>query len=330
MSTDEYPLSIRFEGPGLKTDGLPISELGEALIAVQRLVYKAYLVSTKKDTVHISLSNMERQKYALQIATRKHGSEFVLMNWLSNTIHDPIAQDLIKEMMILLIGATGSYMKKDLKIRLKRLNEKPNSKARSVDELAVRMYPEIQELVSHIGTAMAEEKPRFVKKGKRVKKIQTPRVTSFSISIAGSKRPIVFDQKVRNYVKKMENLTVYGDVKTIYGMVDKALLHRGTCLEALFGDKRFWVKVCIQEDESQKEQEGKKGNTSRKDKIFRRVLRHLAQPNSLNQFKFVGRPIYRFGRTAGWFNEFEAVNITAVKPKTQKKKLSSAKKKKGP
>jgi hypothetical protein len=313
MSTEEYPLSLRFEGPGLQTDGMPIGELGEALIAAQRLVYKAYLVSTRKDVVHTVLSDMERQRYALQIATREHGSEFVLLNWLSSTVQDAAVQGLIKDMLVLLGGAAVSYLRGDLKSRLKRLNEKPNSRARGVDELAVRMYPEIQELVSHIGTALPGEKTTVVKKRGGVKHIPTPRISSLSISIAGANQPIVFDEKVKNYVRNIENATVYGETKKIYGMIDKALIRQGNCIEALFGEKRFWVKVRIREDEPQETQGSTKRKKSRKDKIFRRVLRHLSQPDSSNKFRFVGRPIYRFGRSAGWFNEFEAENIVPIK-----------------
>jgi hypothetical protein len=318
MSTRKYPLSIRFEGPGLKTDGLPIGELGEAMIAVQRLVYKAYLIQNKRDFVHTSITEIERQKYALQIADRKHGSEHVMFTWLAETLQNPIIQQQIASMLVLLGGAALKYVERVVKITLDDMTvgpDQPNNE--DADELALRMYPEIQEIVKHIGNPMIDGEPQ--PKGKR----RIPRINSVRITIAGVKRPIVFDQKVKEHVKKIENSTRYGPLKTIVGKVDKAHVLKGDCIEALIGEEQFWVKLCMKKEGDEKPKKKQSGKNSKKTgqvvekkekKMFRQVLGHLANRKTSNEFYFTGRPIYRLGRSLSWFNEFEVEKIDPVQP----------------
>jgi len=324
MPAKEYPLSIRFEGPGLKTDGLPIGELGEALIAIQRLVYKAYLIQNREEFVHTAITDMERQKYALQIAKRKHGSEFILLNWLQTTLNDTLVQEKLMNILTILGGAALTYVESKVRDKLKSVRlGRANSDA---DELALRMYPEIQEIVKHIGNPMVERQPRL-KPGER-KKVQRkpkPRVNSISISIAGMNHPIVFDEKVKEHVRSIENSTKNGKLQTIIGKVDKAHVLKSNCIEALIGKQQFWVKMCLNPVEPPKKIGKKVLAREKKAKtMLSRVLKHLANRKRTNEFSFTGRPVYRLGRSLGWYNEFEVESIEPVQapPKKKNKKVS--------
>lgn len=321
MSIKEYPLSVHFEGPGLKADGLPIGELGEALIAIQRLVYKAYLIQEKEEFVHTAVTDAERQKYALQIAKRKHGSEFILLNWLQNTLNDPVVQEKLVSILTVLSGAALNYVENTVREKLQKIRiGKTNPEA---DELALRIYPEIQEIVKHIGNPIVERQSRKkIGTSGDVKRISKPRVDSISITIAGIKRPIVFDEKVKEHVRSLENSTKYGLEQTITGSVDKAHVLKSKCIEALIGKEKFWVKMCLNQVELGKKKTKKAQQKEEKaKKMLRYVLRHLSNRNRTNEFHFKGRPVYRLGRSLGWYNEFEVTEIKAVNtpPKHTKK-----------
>lgn len=327
MPTTEYPVSVHFEGPGLKTDGLPIGELGEALIAIQRVIYKAYLIQNKEeDFFHTAITDEERQKYALQIAKRKHGSEFIILNWLKDTVQNPVVQEKLAKILTVISGAALTYVENSVRDKLQKFRVgKANSDA---DELALRMYPEIQEIVKHIGNPVVEKPPR-AKPGdrKKVKRTPKPRVDSISISIAGMKRPIVFDEKVKENVRRMENSIRYGQQQTIVGKVDKAHVLKSKCIEALIGEKQFWVKMCLYQAEPGKKKTKKvqaKENKARS--MLSNVLKHLANRKRTNEFKFTGRPIYRLGRSMSWYNEFEVEKIEPgqVPAKRQHKKKAYA------
>lgn len=326
MSIKEYPLSVHFEGPGLKTDGLPIGELGEALIAIQRLVYKAYLIQNKEEFVHTAVTDAERQKYALQIAKRKHGSEFILLNWLHNTINDPVVQEKLVSILTVLSGAALNYVENTVREKLNKLRiGKSNPEA---DELALRMYPEIQEIVKHIGNPMVERQTRK-KPGDRkdVKRKPKPRVDSISITIAGMKRPIVFNEKVKERVRQLENSTRYGALRTIIGKVVKAQVLKSNCIEAQIGSNKFWVKMCLFQIAPGKRKTKKAlAKEEHAKTLLRRVLKHLSNRRRTNEFEFTGYPIYRLGRSMGGYNEFEVEEIKPVEvpPKRPKKKKAAA------
>lgn len=326
MSTKEYPLSVHFEGPGLKMDGLPIGELGEALIAIQRLVYKAHLIQNGGQFVHAAITDEDRQKYALQIAKRKHGSEEIFLNWLHATLNDSVVQAQLSSILTILSGAALTYVKNKVSETLKNLQiGKPNADA---DELVVRMYPEIQEIVKHIGNPMVEKQPRK-KPGdrKKVRHQPKPRVDKIKISIAGIRRPIVFDEKVKDHVRSLENSTKYGEEQTITGSVDKAHILKTKCIEAVIGKEKFWVRMCLTPVEAGSQNTKKAQLQEEKAKrMLRYVLKQLSNRNRKNEFKFTGKPVYRLGRSPGWFNEFEVTKIKAVHtpPKPKKKKAAPA------
>lgn len=324
MPAKEYPLSIRFEGPGLKADGLPIGELGEALIAIQRLVYKAYLIHNGEEFVHTALTDMERQTYALQIAKRTHGSEYIFLNWLQGALNDPVIQEKLASMLTMLGGAALTYMEKTVREKLKKIRiGKPNH---DVDELTLRMYPEIQEIVKHINNPMVE-KPKRKPKGPDAEEPKPlPRVDTISIAIAGMKHPIVFDKEVKEHVQKLENSTKYGELQTITGRVDKAQILKSNSIEALIGKKQFWVKMCLNQVEPGKKKTKKALAREEKAKrLLRKVLRHLSNRKRTNEFNFIGRPVYRLGRSLNWYNEFEVEDIKAVSvpPKKRSKKKTA-------
>ncbi len=159
MSKKKFPLSIRFVGPDLERNSTSILDLGESLIALQRVVHKAYLISAGRHFRHATVPRDLRRKLALQIAERKPGSDLINLDWMVHEVLTPLPASLLSGLILMTGKAMGLYAYRGIAGRLKKL-KMGSSKAeeRRVDELAVRLYNEIQDLVSRVGLEPAYSK----------------------------------------------------------------------------------------------------------------------------------------------------------------------------
>ena len=69
---EESLFTVRFVGPDLDTVGVSIYDLGLTLVALQRLVHKAYLAKTDKVRKGAFPDKQRRQELALQKIGRAH------------------------------------------------------------------------------------------------------------------------------------------------------------------------------------------------------------------------------------------------------------------
>ena len=101
-------LTVRFIGDDLGSRGVNIYDLGESLIAIQRIVNKAYLASNDRLIKGAYPSKEERQFLSLQVGQRKRLSDaFALLP----VIADPaIQQAMIKVMDWVISGVVGYYI----------------------------------------------------------------------------------------------------------------------------------------------------------------------------------------------------------------------------
>ncbi len=74
-NADNSLLSIRFVGQGFTKNTMPIYELGNTFIAIQRVVHKTHLFSTSRLEKGARLSFDERRELALRISEIKEGSD---------------------------------------------------------------------------------------------------------------------------------------------------------------------------------------------------------------------------------------------------------------
>jgi hypothetical protein len=99
-------LSLKFTGEQLLSDSVPIYELGDSLVAIQRIVHKAYLFQHDRLQKHAQLTQAERRQTALQIAERRKSSDlYALVPFLS----DPIVQQQIGGLLKIGLEALGKY-----------------------------------------------------------------------------------------------------------------------------------------------------------------------------------------------------------------------------
>lgn len=90
---DESLFTIRFVGPNLDTVGVSIYDLGLTLVALQRLVHKAYLAKTESVRKGAFPDKSRRQELALQIGERRRESDAF---GLVPIITDPAAMQTLR------------------------------------------------------------------------------------------------------------------------------------------------------------------------------------------------------------------------------------------
>ncbi|MEX0964513.1 MAG: hypothetical protein WDZ52_10800 [Pseudohongiellaceae bacterium] len=68
---DESSLWLKFTGENLDMRSVPIYELGDTLVAVQRIIHKAFLYQNDRLKKRAQLTQDERKRLSLQIVERR-------------------------------------------------------------------------------------------------------------------------------------------------------------------------------------------------------------------------------------------------------------------
>src|SRR6266542_2786603 len=112
-NTEDTLLRLRFVGAELESKSVPIYELGQTLISVQRIVNKSYLFKDKRLESGGQLTDDEQLGLSLQIGTREKGSDiYGLIPFLT----DPMAVELVKTALAESIKAISAYASKKAEI----------------------------------------------------------------------------------------------------------------------------------------------------------------------------------------------------------------------
>lgn len=100
--------TVRFIGQGLDKHGVSIYDLAQTLLAVQRIVHKAYLASNERLEKGAFPRKEEREQLALQLGERRRASDaFALVPLLA----DPTVQNLLKQVAdYVFSGIVGYYV----------------------------------------------------------------------------------------------------------------------------------------------------------------------------------------------------------------------------
>lgn len=275
MTNSEYPLTVRFTGPQLQATGVPITDLGQSLIAIQRMVHISYLVGVGRPFVRAHVRKNERQALALHIAGQEKRSDAYLLDWFVREVVPGIPANLISDTIFLLAGAAGAYVTRMIEKKLKSLRLRDaETDLEKIDFLAVRVFNEFQDLANQIGSEGG--------------------IDSVEIYFKGHSEPIVIDEKVKNYINSLEGREVPGEPdEYIIGEVDKAHTLTRDCveiwLEPTHFKRRRRVKVCMDQN------------------LFDRLLYELTDPDRV-KYGFTGQARYTIGRSLNWSNVFEATD----------------------
>ena len=138
---DESLIRVRFIGDDLENRSIPIYELGLSLIAIQRLVHKAFLLKAKRLTHSNFPSKGERIRLALQLSGRKRASDGYAFDPVYPQISDSRGLQEITDIMLRNVAAYASV--RDFE-RFKTLDDDRRL-------YVINVYNQISDLATRIG-----------------------------------------------------------------------------------------------------------------------------------------------------------------------------------
>lgn len=186
--------TVRFIGEGLKTRGVSIYDLAQTLLALQRLVHKAFLASNDRLEKGAFPVREERESLALQLGERRRTSDaFALVPVLT----DPMVYEALKNLANYVASGIVGYYVGDI---LKR--------ARGESDANKQLY---------IGSIYAE----VVNIANRVE--ASGGVESISIGAPSLGRDVIasFTPETKEFVGSLRGEVYLGPRKTIKGRVYK-------------------------------------------------------------------------------------------------------------
>jgi hypothetical protein len=99
---------MRFYGEALDESTMPIYELGQILVATQRVINKSYKAQENRP-FSSKLSIEERNKLALQISDRRKGSD--ILDFIGYWIRDPFVGGMVANVTVSLLESTISAIR---------------------------------------------------------------------------------------------------------------------------------------------------------------------------------------------------------------------------
>ena len=220
MSTEGHPIRIRFVGKKFDTRSVPIYELGEVLVALQRMINRAYLFSLsdlgedeeallRRRSIH---SKSMRQKLSLQLASREEGSDVYNLTWFA----DNVGVQVVKAMLSQVASAAKAYTEKKVYTGTLADPKRVNSNASA-------MFGEMQALSN------------------RIKSVGD--IEQIEISMEGQKVPIVIDKETKTYIRELQKLEYLGDKDVIGGWIVTAHVDTKDAVDVFLTDRQRRVRV---------------------------------------------------------------------------------------
>jgi len=141
---------IRFKGSRLASEAVPIQDLSFAMLAVQRLIYKAHLFREERLSRFAAPSDRERDDLALRLDERRRSSDAYLL------LAGPVFTDIVAPLIVQGVSALAAYAWAATKWRPK---QKPNAGGPKVpaeiseNPLTVYIFPQVESLARRVGAA---------------------------------------------------------------------------------------------------------------------------------------------------------------------------------
>lgn len=223
----EPTLLLKFSGEGLDVRGVPVYELGDTLIALQRVIHKAYLFQHGRLGEGLPLRKAERQQLSLQIVDRERSSDlYVLAPFLA----DPMVQQMVFMAAEVGLAALLDYGLHRVLDSSQQPTQQSRVKTRDVSGsfFAGAIYAETVQITNHINNIGG--------------------VDSIHILPGGGTGlpPVRLDQETQSYVRYLANQTVYGPVQEIVGYVTR--LHPNRLMADIKVGPGEFVRVHLDEE----------------------------------------------------------------------------------
>lgn len=203
ISFEESLIQLRFIGEELESKSVPIYDLGVSLIAVQRMLHKAYLAQLGFLGESSLLSKNQRLELSLQIGARKNASDgYGLIPLFS----DPAVIKSIETILPIVFSALGQYILK----RMETNKDKPD-KNQSQDSTNNRQFDE-QLFAGNIYAEVVQVAERIENNGV-IKNIE------LSTNRKVESRKLVINADIKKYLKSLKDQQVFGKFQDISGTV---------------------------------------------------------------------------------------------------------------
>lgn len=203
--------SVKFNGESLKERGVPIYDLGVSLIAIQRIVNKAYLVHEGQLSRNRLPHFAERQRVALQIRERRRGSDIYD---LSAFLSDPGVQSFISQLTSTVVGGLMSYL------LLRRLQQEKGGPPVHYTVAIFNQISDLSQRVQGIGG------------------IETIEISSPSIAA----KPLVIDTGAKNFLSSIKGQEIEGPIRGLTGRVTSL---DATSLTAKITDGQSAIEIIL-------------------------------------------------------------------------------------
>jgi len=187
-------LTVRFTGEHLSEHGVSIYDLGESLLAIQRIIHKAHLAQEGRLLKGAYPRKEERELLALQLGERRRASDaFALVPLLA----DPLVHESLKKLVDYVLSGIVGYYTGDL---LSRLKKEPDENKRI---FIGSIYSEVTNIVNRVDAVGGVEG------------------ISFGSPALGRETVATFNAESRDYLLELKNETYLGSYQEIKGRVYK-------------------------------------------------------------------------------------------------------------
>jgi hypothetical protein len=204
ISFEKSLIQLRFMGSELSSKSVPIYDLGVLLIALQRIVHKAYLAQQGSLEDTNQLTEQERLRLSLQISSRKNASDgYGLIPFLTD---DSVIKS-IEIVLPIIFTALGQYV-------MKRIETRKTEREGKSDQTGENKSLDEQLFTGSIYAEVVQVAERIENKGV-IKQIEL----STNRNIEQPKLKI--DADTKEYLKNLKDHQVFGRFQDISGQVNK-------------------------------------------------------------------------------------------------------------
>lgn len=208
MSETTPSLWLKFSGKGLDVRSIPIYELGDTLVAVQRIIHKTFLFENNRLRKHAQLTQLERAQLSLQISERRKSSDLYA---LIPFVADVALQAYLITLLKVGVGTLAKYAVKSVLSN----DEKPKAGATTVQARDVQgsvlvgaIYAETVQITNHINNIGGIESIELIPAG------------------GMEASPVKFTADTQSYVREIANVGYRAAPEEIVGHVTRLLPSR--------------------------------------------------------------------------------------------------------
>lgn len=201
--SEEPLLLLKFEGQSLDLRSVPIYELGDTLMALQRIVHKSFLFDKERLRKNAQLRRDERARLSLQISDRTKSSDvYALVPFVT----DPLVRQYITSLLKLGLSSLGKYAAQKV---LSSLTDAPSDSKAPIPSttessaLIGAIYAEAVQITNHINNIGEVEKIEIVPHP--------------SVQVA----PIAVTKETQGYVRRIAYESYRGPKGEIIGSVTR-------------------------------------------------------------------------------------------------------------